>query len=842
MDRNAAWKWLLLGVMVLMSLMRVFLPLDKPLGEKIPRGLDLQGGISMTLEVDRDAVEQDCRDKAEPDATEEEIQATIRDTMRDAKVRALQVVRNRIDIRGTREPNIFPEKGSNRIVVQIPSATDAERKEIEEELKQVAFLSFHLVHKKNEKLADELLTSGKEPKGFKVIYIEEKPYLQRDWDQKVDVDFSNPFPDARAPSAHKFLLSRRYLPEHKITVYEPICVKKNYEFSGEVLKNAKGEWTAMQQRYVALEFDGKGRRIFAKVTGDYGPHGDRNQDSKVGRQLAIVLDDVVRSAPVIKQKITGGEARIDGRFPGDEADRLARVLRTGSLPAPIKVVDKRTVDPSLGRDSIESGLTAIAVGGVLVVAFMTVYYMLSGVVANIALVLNLVMLPLGMIAVSGFLGIFVGATRADNAFDLPVLTLPGIAGILLAIGMAVDANVLIFERMREEFRTGKRLWAAIKAGYDRALVTIVDANLTTLLAGIILFFCGGSGPIRGFAVTLCAGILLSMFTALVVTRLLFDILAHKFKVERLRMLQIVRSPRINFVDKRKICAVLSLLAIAGTWTVMVTRGLKDETRVLGVDFTGGAALTFNFDTKRPVEEVRDTLAGAGVPEAQIQYQAELDGSSEYLVVKTASQYGTLARDTIAKSFAEAGYRIAGEVEVDRQVGKELQGRATWAIIIALVAMVLYISWRFEFGFAVGAIVALAHDVFVTVGFFSLFGAQLSLPIVAALLTIVGYSVNDTIVVFDRIREDLKLMQDTSFKEICNLSINQTLSRTLLTSLTTLLAVVMLLVFGGGAIRDFALALCIGVLAGTYSSIFVATPVVLLWHRDRKPAFAAGPKR
>ena len=839
MDRNASWKWLLLGIMILLSLLRVFLPLDKPLSEKIPLGLDLRGGVSMTLEVDRQAVAEECRDKADPAATEEEINAQIRDAMRDAQMRALQVVRNRIDAAGTREPNIYPEKGSNRIVVQIPGVGAEQRDQIEEELKQVAFLSFHLVHKDSQTLSRDLITSGKEPKGFKVIYIDNDPYLKRDWEQKVDVDFGDPFAGIRAPSAHMFRLRRTYLHEQKISVYEPVCLKRKYEFSGEVLKDAKGDWTPMGQRYIELEFNGKGRKIFARVTEDYAPRGDRNLDSDVGRQLAIMLDDVVRSSPVIKQKIPGGRARIDGHFPGDEADRLARVLRTGSLPAPIAVVNKRTVDPSLGQDSIESGLSAIAIGGILVVVFMMAYYRLSGVVANVALLLNLLMLPLGMIAVSGFFGIFVGATRADNAFDLPVLTLPGIAGILLAIGMAVDANVLIFERMREEFASGKRLWAAIKAGYDRALVTIVDANLTTLLAGVILFFCGGSGPIRGFSVTLCAGILLSMFTALVVTRLLFDVLAHKYKIERLSMLQIVRNPKINFVNKRVFCAVLSLAVIAGTWGVLVTRGVKDETAVLGVDFTGGAAVTFRFEDKKPVEDVRDTLASAGVPEAQIQYQTEMDGSAEYLVVKTASQHGATVKDALTKTFAAAGYKMISEVQVARQVGKELQERATWAIVIALGVMILYISWRFEFGFAVGAIVALAHDVLITVGIYSLLGNQLSLPIVAALLTIVGYSVNDTIVVFDRIREDLKLMQNESFVSICNLSINQTLSRTLLTSVTTLITVLMLLIFGGGAIRDFALALCIGVLVGTYSSIFVATPVVLLWHRDRKPAFAAG---
>jgi preprotein translocase SecF subunit len=292
--------------------------------------------------------------------------------------------------------------------------------------------------------------------------------------------------------------------------------------------------------------------------------------------------------------------------------------------------------------------------------------------------------------------------------------------------------------------------------------------------------------------------------------------------------------------------VVSILVIVLSWALMVVRATAKPESVFGVDFTGGASVTLQFDKDQrvDVEDLRQTLAAAGIREAHIQYQRELEkGGDEFLQVKTGSEPINdvpplqVAYATLTNAYPKAAFSSVQTDDVGAQIGKELKTAAVLSIVLALFGIILYISWRFQFGFALGAIVALAHDVLVTVGVYTLFQRQISLPIVAALLTIVGYSVNDTIVVFDRIREDLRLVKNKSFKEICNLSINQTLSRTLLTSLTTLIAVVMLLVFGGGAINDFALALCIGVLVGTYSSIFVATPVVLLWHRGRKPEFA-----
>jgi SecD/SecF fusion protein len=372
------------------------------------------------------------------------------------------------------------------------------------------------------------------------------------------------------------------------------------------------------------------------------------------------------------------------------------------------------------------------------------------------------------------------------------------------------------------------------------------------MTGVILFTFG-SGPIRGFAVTLCGGILVSMYTSLVVTKLVFGTLAEYTPLKTLKMLSIVPSTTdINFIGKRKLAMGLSLAVIVITGAVLLTRFVQTPGEVFGVDFTGGSSTTYSFTVTEdgsepvPVDVLRTALVEAGVVNPVMQYQNELDNPSVFtsLQIKAGVDKGTdekqvtLIQNVLQNQFSDARFEVVQMDEVGPEIGDELKQSAFWSILLALAGIIIYISWRFEFGFALGAIAALVHDVLLTVGVYSLFGRQISLPIVAALLTIVGYSVNDTIVVFDRIREDLKLVRGKDFVDICNLSINQTLGRTVLTSLTTLITIVMLLIFGGGAIFDFALALCIGVLVGTYSSIFVATPIMLLWYRGRKPEFAA----
>ncbi len=837
MERRDVWKWGLLTLLVAASLALVLPP-----GEKINYGIDLMGGTSFVVDIDPAEIEAEILRREGTGITEEQLKSEISNALRDAQERALIVIANRVNEMGTREPIIYPERGSNRIVIQLPGASDEERREAEDIIRRVAFLSFHMVHRDSELLSRSLMEERISLPGFKIIEYEGRPYYEQDQEATREaaalaVDPRRRFPDGKAPLNYMFLLEKVFLDRIKREVYHPICVRQIHEFTGDLLTNARPELSQFGQRYVSLELNNAGAILFHQITRDYGPGGPRNRDSETGYQMAIALDHIVHSAPVINEPIPGGRAQITGSFPGDESHKLAMVLRTGALPAPVRIIERRQVEPSLGIDSRDKGLTAIMAAGIGVLVFMLLYYRMSGLVADLALILNMALLPLGMVLVGGFLGVFLGARAGANPFSLPVLTLPGIAGILLTIGMAVDANVLIYERFREEFKLGKRFGSAIAAGYDRAFVTILDANLTTLLTGVILFIFG-SGPIRGFAITLCAGILVSMFTALVFTRMVFKLIGAVSKIETLKMFCLIRETAVNFMDKRKIAAIASLTVIVVSWSMMIWRGVQDPASVFGIDFVSGSSVTLGFEqSQRPdVDAIRAALQDAGLAGAQIQYQKEMDEDKEYLVVNTAFVEGekTEINDILSPAFPDAKFKVLQQSDIAPQVGAELKMQALKAILIALAGIVIYISFRFQFGFATGAIAALVHDVMATAGLYVLLGGRISLPVVAALLTIVGYSVNDTIVVFDRIREDLRLVRNRTFKDICNLSINQTLGRTILTSLTTLIAVGMLLVLGGGAIRDFALTLCIGVLVGTYSSIFVATPVALWWHGDKKP--------
>lgn len=497
------------------------------------------------------------------------------------------------------------------------------------------------------------------------------------------------------------------------------------------------------------------------------------------------------------------------------------------MPGRVKVIEERTIDPTLGKASVESGVSAIAWGGIAIVVFMGLYYMIPGLVANVSLIFMLLLLPVGMKLATGFLGVAAGSLEGNDAIGLPTLTLYGIAGIVLTVGMAVDANVLTFERMREEWKVGKSIHGAINAGYNKAFSTIFDSNITTLLTAVILYITG-SGPIRGFAVTLSAGILVSMFIVLVITRMIFTIMAEKgmLKTIKMRSLPFLANAKVDFLGMKTYSLVFPLLVIIGSWVWFAHKGADN----FGIDFTGGTIIPFTFAEKQDSDVIQSALEKAGFSSAKIDYQTKKDGT-QFLEVKVKeSDEAEVQRavDTVKKLAGSYVVDADGEyVSIGSQIGDELRNRSIKAIIFAIIGIVIYISIRFEFGLAIGAIVALAHDVLITVGLFCLFGRELSMPIIAALLTIVGYSVNDTIVIFDRMREDLKMEKGKSYKEVANLAINQTLSRTLITSFTTLLPLVMLLIMGGGAVNDFALALFIGILVGTYSSIFIATPVALM---------------
>jgi SecD/SecF fusion protein len=813
MDKNKLWKWLLLGFLVIWSLALV-----TPLDQKVKLGLDLKGGSSFVLEVDAEDV---GRKMAEADDVEvDEISASdLNEQVKAVQEIAVEVIRNRIDVLGTAEPEIYPE-GDRRIVVRLPGADEKTRDEARMQMSRDAVLNFKLVHPESPAWVRELVNSGQVPVGFRMAGEDRSgPYYVRDRDAMHDEELTRAYYEKlkRFGGKHAdFMLQEDRLQDGS-TIYRPEYVERRTQLGGDTIKDAFVSYDQMTSLpSISVEFNSKGKKTFGNVT-----------ENNVDRRMAIILDDKLYSAPNINEPIYSGRAEISGSFSVTEARRLVNVLRAGSLPGRVKIVEERTVAPTLGQDSIDSGVKAIIFGGAAVLVFMALYYLVPGLIANLSLIFVLLLLPVGMVVSAGFLGVISGSLEG-GAVSLPTLTLYGIAGIVLTVGMAVDANVLTFERMREEWKVGKSISGAINAGYNKAFSTILDANVTTLLTAIILFW-QGSGPIRGFAVTLSAGILVSMFIVLVITRLFFNSMADGGVLKSVKMMSIpvLQNANFNFLGLRKIAAIVSVVVIAGTWAGFFSRGDAN----LGVDFTGGTVTTFQFEEEQPLGTIRSALEDAGFGSAILTPLS--DGGQPLLDMKLKEMEGDEARAQEVVMALDGNPTIIKTDSVGSQIGDELKRKGRNAIILALVGIIIYISIRFEFAFAMGAITALAHDVLITIGIYCALGHELSMPIIAALLTIVGYSVNDTIVVFDRIREDLKLVKGKSYLEIANLSINQTLARTVLTSFTTLLTVVMLLVFGGGSVQDFALALFIGILVGTYSSIFVATPVVLLWHKEEK---------
>jgi SecD/SecF fusion protein len=683
---------------------------------------------------------------------------------------ATKILRKRLDKYGVAEPLLQPI-GENRILVQMPGLDDASKADVRSTLQRTAHLEFRLVHKDNDSLVAKLDQPGFiPPVGYDRMEIKER----RDTG-KPDVVF----------------------------------VSKKTVLTGKAVKSAYVAFEAVSSTpYVSMEFNSEGATAFGKITSEH-----------VGDRLAILLDGEIYSAPVIQTAILGGQAQITGRFTLQEAAELANVLEN-PLAAPVKIVEERSVGASLGQDSIESGIKASIIGTIAVVVFILFYYYFVGLIADFALLLNVLIL------------------LAVLATFQATLTLPGIAGIALTIGMAVDANVLIYERVREELLAGKRIAAAIVAGYSKAFSTIIDSNLTTLITSVILIFLG-TGPVQGFGVTLTIGICVSMFTALVVTRLLFDYLLSKGKLRTIKMQRWVKETAINFMGMRTWAFGISwaLIAVGIVWC-----GMRYQNHtLLGVDFAGGDSVMLSFEKSAGIAEVRNALEGAGLKDVFIQYQRDAAGVTEHLNVKTEFDAGKEVEPALRKAFPDAGFTQVGLDKVQPVVGKEILWSAMIAIFWALVGILFYVAVRFEFPFAVGAVIAIIHDVLMTVAWFGLTGRQVSATFIAAILTIIGYSINDTIVVFDRVREDLRLGKHGTLAEIMNRAINETLSRTMLTGGTVFLATFALYLFGGGAINDFAFCFLVGILTGTYSSIFIASPIVLWWNKGKKVEVGVKPK-
>ena len=688
---------------------------------------------------------------------------------------AMEAIRKRVDQFGVSEPIITPQ-GTDRILVQIPGLDESHIADAREQLRKVAKLEFHLVHPGSRSLAPEI-AAGTEaaPAGYSL--------------QEMEIE------------------------RGKKPVTEALLIKNKADLLGSHVTHAYAFYD--QQGWgVSLEFDNVGAEQFRSLT---------EQVAHEHSQMAIVLDGKVISAPTVDEKYTtgiaGGRAQISGgNMSEKEARNLASALQN-PLQTPVVVEEERSASSTLGQDAINSGIWAGIGGLTLVLIFVVIYYHFAGLVAVVGLVVNIIVL-FGTMAMFGF-----------------VLTLPGIAGVILTIGLAVDANVLIYERLREEMAAGKTLASAINSAYDKAFTVIFDANATTLITAAILFW-QASGPVKGFAVTLVVGIIASVFSAMVVTRMLFSWGLKIGFLKRVTMLHLISGEGIDFMSKRFRWIGISLTVA----TISIIGFAVRFPNNLGIDFKGGDLLMLKPTKEVQVAEVRKHIEELKIEDVAIQKETDPSSHSVFISIRSPIDTGDKIEAQLMKTMPEAGFTEHKKDKVGKIVGGELAKSSIIALGLGMLGIFIYVSFRFEASFAVGALVALLHDVIITVGLFSIFGRELSLIMVGAILTIAGYSINDTIVVYDRIREGLHSGRRGSIQSIMNASINETLSRTLLTSGCTLLSVAALYFFGGPVLHDFAFAILIGIVVGTYSSIFIASPIVLWWSGHKGGSIHTEPEK
>jgi preprotein translocase subunit SecD len=682
-------------------------------------------------------------------------------------IQALEVVRRRIDPEGIKEPTVA-RQGTDRILIQVPGAGSA--REILDVIEEAAVLNFHVVTPSGQ---GDLVKGIKKP--TQAIY-----------------------PDAQEGG--------------------PLwLVDKVPLVRGEQVVDANPSFDQNGEPVVSFRFNAAAGQAFGRWT-----------QQNVGQLFAIVVDDKVISAPVIREPILGGSGQISGNFTVESSSELAIQIASGALPAKLIEEESRTVGPELGADSIHAGTIACIVGFIGVMIFMVVVYGRFGVIADVALLANMVLI---FGALSGL-----GAT----------LTLPGIAGIVLTIGMAVDANVLIFERIREELESGKKPLKAIEIGYEKAFSAIIDANVTTLLAAAVLYAMG-SGPVKGFAVTLGIGIVTSVFTAVFLTRLLLSLWYDwkRPKTMKITLWEMVKSgTKVNFLRGKKIAAIFSIIAVLASGVLFATKGLN-----FGIDFRGGSIVMVETPDYVDPGEYRAALSDLDLGDIQVQEISDpgkvLEGDTTSTVVVRINQQDddpkihreaiNAVETAIAGTEATAatpavegkitGAKIMASDTVGAKVSGELVTAGIMAVVLAIGGVLVYIWLRFEWQFSVGAVVALTHDVALTIGVFSLLSLEFNLSIIAAILTIVGYSLNDTVVVYDRVREKLRKYKKMPLDDLINFALNKTLSRTMMTSLTTLLALIALYVLGGPVMQGFTFAMIWGVVVGTYSSVFVAAPIL-----------------
>ena len=814
--------------------------------------------------------------KIGPESTDAEVIEVIRAESESAIANSFNVLRNRIDRFGVTQPNIQKLGNSGRILVELPGVKEPER--VRKLLQGTASLEFWPTFNYSEvkvyldeanALLAEILVDD--------TVVEETPAVEADSllaaelaqkAQETEILKQNPLYAVLAPAqyesacigyAHyadtakinkffampqvKALFPVEFKPMWTVhasafgeNIYELVAIKATSAdgkapLDGGYVTDARVQFgNTGGSPEVSMSMNGEGAGIWSRLTGD-----------NVGKQIAIVLDGMVYSYPNVNGKIDGGSSQITGKFTLEEAEDLANVLKSGKLPAPATIIQEQVVGPSLGAESINAGMISFIIAFILVLIYMVLFYAGAGLVADVALLCNVVLL--------------FGTLVSFGA----VLTLPGIAGLVLTLGMAVDANVIIYERVKEELRAGKGLSKAIADGYSNAYSAIIDGQVTTLLTGFVLFVFG-SGPVQGFATTLIIGIITSMVTSIFITRIVFDDRVEKGKnvtFDNKFTRNFLQNTKVDFIGKKKIAYILSgaLILIS-----VLSIGIKGFT--YGVDFTGGRTYVVRFDQPAEVEAVRaavnaafdnaasndETVDNAAAEVKQFGGDSQIKITTTYKVDNEASEVDTevegilyealkgfYAEDLTIEEFTSTQDNPNGIVSSDKvgpTIANDITRDAFIAVILALIVIFGYIAIRFKgWTWGLGGVVGLAHTALIVIGFFSLFSGILpfSLDIdqtfIAAILTIIGYAINDTVVIFDRIREYKEMHPKADFKQNVNAALNSTLSRTMNTSLTTLVTMLAIAIFGGEVIRGLAVALILGIVIGTYASIFIATPIM-----------------
>ena len=826
----------------------------------------------------------DLRDKVQFSSTNLEVIEVLKIEVEDAISRSFNILRSRIDRFGVTQPNIQRLETAGRILVELPGIKDPERaRKLLQSTAQLEFWEtyeyselFQGLESANVFLRETVEAVSVEEDSLEVDAIEtteeEVKDLTANLLAEIEADTLSADTVANSLSFEEFANENPlyallypnvdeqnqlnsgpvvgfcavkdtsalnlYLKDDAIRKFFPVDVKfaytvKPYDPDGKfvqlvALKSDRNGKSAMEGDVVtdAVQVFGQfasSAEVSMEMNAEGAKQWKRLTAENIKKSVAIVLDGYVYSYPTVQAEIAGGRSSITGNFTVNEAKDLANILKSGKLPAPARIIEEAIVGPSLGEEAISSGLTSFIFALLLVLAYMIFYYNGAGMASNIALLANIFFI-FGVLSSLG-----------------AVLTLPGIAGIILTIGMSVDANVLIYERIREELRNGKGLRLAIEDGYNNAYSSIIDANVTTLLTGIILYTFG-TGPIKGFATTLIIGILTSLFAAIFITRLVISYRLNKGKIISFSTKLTegaFKNIDIDFIGKRKRFYILSSIIVLLGIGSLVTKGLN-----YGVDFVGGRTYVVRFDDTVNNEALRSALSDVFVDVNGLNYTPQVKTFGDDNQVKITTSFmiesNEITTDLIVESKLSEGlsttgleYEIMSSQKVGPTIADDIKDAAVWSVFFSLLVIFLYILVRFrKWQFSLGAVVAVFHDVLIVLSIFSIFygflpfSLEIDQAFIAAILTIIGYSLNDTVVVFDRVREYMNDNKKKGVHELINGALNSTLSRTINTSLTTFCVLLIIFIFGGEVIRGFMFALMIGVIVGTYSSLFVASPIMM----------------